>query len=58
MLGSAIIVFRETLEAALIIGIIAVATRNLRQRNTWLGVGILAGVLGLHPGCAVHRPHR
>lgn len=46
MLGSAIIVFRETLEAALIIGIIAVATRNLRHRNAWLLAGISAGILG------------
>ncbi len=46
MLSSAIIVFRETLEAALIIGIIAVATRDLRARNAWLGTGIVAGVLG------------
>lgn len=46
MLGSAIIVFRETLEAALIIGIVAVATRNLRGRNLWLAGGIVAGVLG------------
>jgi high-affinity iron transporter len=46
MLGSAIIVFRETLEAALIIGIIAVATRNLRTRNAWLAGGIVAGVIG------------
>jgi len=46
MLGSAIIVFRETLEAALIISIIAVATRTLRKRNTWLIGGISAGVCG------------
>ncbi len=46
MLSSAIIVFRETLEAALIIGIIAVATRDLRARNAWLGAGIVGGVLG------------
>lgn len=46
MLGAAIIVFRETLEAALIIGIIAVATRNLRYRNVWLLAGVLAGVAG------------
>lgn len=46
MLGSAIIVFRETLEAALIIGIVAVATRNLRGRNLWLAGGMVAGVLG------------
>jgi high-affinity iron transporter len=46
MLGSAIIVFRETLEAALIIGIIAAATRSLPSRNTWLLGGIGAGVIG------------
>jgi high-affinity iron transporter len=46
MIGSAIIVFRETLEASLIVGIIAVATRDLRARNTWLASGIAAGVLG------------
>ena len=46
MLGSAIIVFREVLEAALIIGIIAAATRNLPGRNFWLLAGIAAGSLG------------
>lgn len=46
MLGAAIIVFRETLEAALIISIIAVATRNLRGRNAWLLTGGAAGILG------------
>jgi high-affinity iron transporter len=46
MLASAIIVFREVLEAALIIGIIAAATRNLPGRNIWLLAGITAGLLG------------
>jgi high-affinity iron transporter len=46
MLGAAIIVFREVLEAALIISIIAVATRSLRGRNAWLGAGVAGGVLG------------
>ena len=46
MWGSAIIVFREVLEAALIIGIIAAATRNLPGRNIWLLAGITAGLLG------------
>lgn len=44
MLGAAVIVFRETLEAALIIGIIAAATRSLRGRNNWLATGVAAGV--------------
>lgn len=46
MLGSAIIVFRETLEAALLIGILAAATRGLDGRNRWLSAGILLGVAG------------
>jgi high-affinity iron transporter len=46
MLGSAIIVFRETLEAALIIGILAAATRGLLGRNRWLAGGVAAGLLG------------
>jgi high-affinity iron transporter len=46
MLGSAIIVFREVLEAALIIGIIAAATRSMPARNFWLVIGVLAGVVG------------
>ena len=46
MFGSAIIVFRETLEAALLIGIIAAATRGLTGRNLWLAVGVGAGLAG------------
>lgn len=46
MLSSAIIVFREALEAALIIGIIAAATRGLATRNFWLLAGIAAGSIG------------
>ena len=46
MLGSAIIVFREALEAALIIGIIAAATRGMQARNFWLLTGISAGLAG------------
>ncbi len=46
MIGSAVIVFRETLEAALLIGIIAAATRGLIGRNFWLGIGIGAGLVG------------
>jgi high-affinity iron transporter len=46
MFGAAIIVFRESLEAALIIGIIAAATRGLAGRNLWLAIGIGAGLGG------------
>lgn len=46
MLATAVIVFRETLEAALFVGIVAAATRGLGGRARWLGGGVAAGVLG------------
>jgi high-affinity iron transporter len=46
MLGSAVLVFREVLEAALIVAIVLGATRGVVGRGRWIGVGILAGVLG------------
>ena len=46
MFGSALIVFRESLEAALLIGIIAASTRGLAGRNKWLSIGVAAGVAG------------
>lgn len=46
MLGSAIIVFRETLEAALLIGIVAAASRTIAGRARWIAGGIIAGALG------------
>ena len=46
MFSAAIIVFREVLEAALIIGIIAAAARNLKNKNYWIFTGIIAGLLG------------
>ena len=46
MFASAIIVFREVLEAALIIGILAAATRDVPGRNRWLAAGIAAGLVG------------
>lgn len=46
MFASAIIVFRETLEAALLLGIIAAAARALPRRNRWLLAGLLAGLAG------------
>jgi len=46
MFSTAIIVFREVLEAAIIIGIIAAATRDVPERNIWISAGILLGLLG------------
>ena len=45
MFGSALIIFRETLEAALVIGIIAAATRGVSRRSLWLIIGVACGVI-------------
>jgi high-affinity iron transporter len=46
MLGALIIVFREVLEAGLIIGVILAATRGVPRRGRWVLAGIVAGVGG------------
>ena len=46
MLGALIIVFREVLEAGLIIGIVMAATQGVVGRGRWIVTGIAAGVLG------------
>lgn len=46
MLGVALLVFREVLEAALIISIVAAATRGVARRGIYIGGGIVLGVLG------------
>jgi len=46
MLAAAVIVFRESLEAALVIGIVAAATRPISGRGWWIALGALAGVVG------------
>lgn len=46
MLGALIIVFREVLEAGLIVGIVMAATRGVPGRGRWVSIGIGAGVLG------------
>jgi high-affinity iron transporter len=46
MLATAIIVAREVLEAALIIGIVMAASRGAPMRGLWIGGGVAAGVLG------------
>ena len=46
MLGTAIIIFREVLEAALIIGILAAATRAISGSRRWLVAGVLVGLVG------------
>jgi high-affinity iron transporter len=46
MFGTAIIVFREVLEAALIIGIVAAATHSIPGSRRWLAAGLVAGLVG------------
>jgi high-affinity iron transporter len=46
MIGALIIVFREVIEAGLIIGIVLAATRGVPGRGSWIGLGVLMGVLG------------
>ncbi|MDH4133331.1 MAG: FTR1 family protein [Gammaproteobacteria bacterium] len=46
MLGAAVIVFREVLEAALIIGIVLTATRGVAGRNRSVLFGLGAGIAG------------
>lgn len=46
MLGALVIVFREVLEAGLIIGIVMAATQGVVGRGRWINIGIVAGVIG------------
>jgi high-affinity iron transporter len=46
MLATAIIVFREVLEAALVVGVVLATSRGIRRRGFWVGGGIAGGVFG------------
>src|SRR6266566_3113311 len=46
MFGALIIVFREVIEAGLIIGIVLAATRGISGRGHWVAAGVLLGTLG------------
>ena len=46
MLASLLIVFREVLEAGLIVGIVLAATQGIYRRGTYIALGIVAGLLG------------
>jgi high-affinity iron transporter len=45
MLAALIIVFREVFEAGLIVGIVLAVTGSIPHRNSWIGGGVLAGVV-------------
>ena len=46
MFGTALIVFREVLEAALIVGIVAAATTGIPGRTRYIAGGLAAGLVG------------
>ncbi len=46
MLASLVIVFREAIEAGLVLGIVLAATRGVMRRGWWVTGGLAAGVLG------------
>jgi high-affinity iron transporter len=46
VLGALVIVFREVVEAGLVVGIVLAATRGIAGRAWWVSLGILCGVLG------------
>ena len=46
MLGALIIVFREVIEAGLIVGIAMAVTRGIERRGFYIAGGVAAGVLG------------
>lgn len=46
MFASLLIVFREVLEAGLVVGIVLAATEGLPRRAQWIGGGVLVGVCG------------
>ena len=46
MLATLIVVFREVIEAGLIIGIVLAATKGVARRALWVGYGVAGGVAG------------
>ena len=46
MISALIIVFREVIEAGLIVGIVLAATTGVPTRGRWVGIGVAAGIAG------------
>jgi len=46
MLGALIIVFREVLEAGLVVGVVLAATRGIPGRGFWITLGLVGGIAG------------
>lgn len=46
MLATLLIIFREVIEAGLIVGIVLAATKGVAGRGLWVGLGVLGGLVG------------
>jgi high-affinity iron transporter len=46
MLGALIIVFREVIEAGIVVGIVMAVTRGIAGANLWIAAGVAAGIAG------------
>ncbi len=46
MLAALLIVFREVLEAGIVIGVVLAASEGIRGRGLWISAGVLGGILG------------
>jgi len=46
MLATLLIIFREVIEAGLIVGIVLAATKGVPRRGLWVAYGIVGGVGG------------
>ena len=46
MLGALIIVFREVIEAGIIVGIVMAVTRGIARSRMWIALGVAGGVIG------------
>jgi high-affinity iron transporter len=46
MFGATVIVFREVLEAALVIGVVLAATHGVPRRGLWIAGGVAGGIVG------------
>src|SRR5947207_328713 len=46
MIAALVIVFREVIEAGLVIGIVMAATRAVAHRGQWIAGGVIAGFIG------------
>ena len=58
MLATLIIVFREMLEAGLVVGIVLAASQGVPRRGLWITGGCAAGVLGAIVVAGFRKPDR